>query len=303
MARQNVNHLYARISKEPNFKRNEDGDIVLGMCYIQVVRGVRDARDGQHYIKYDKPLVMSREKEILDKMANWKKNDIVQVKGMIVTKQLKKASYCPYCTDEAGDATKNAVQGNLVYINPIHVTTIRSYGEDKKAAIEDILANREISNQVYVYGTLINDPKLFITKSKLRVTQYQIALNRHFRIRTDDANIKTDWPWVKTYGEQAVEDKLRLRQSSDVVIDGYLQARTVQRGTVCKCCQKQYRWKDTCMEIVPFEVEYVKGTYLTDDDLKAEGKQNVDEIRAKLFNSVDKDEMEEEYNSEEFNEE
>lgn len=300
MARQNVNFLYGRVSKEPIIKLNDNGELILGMVYIQVVRGVRDVKDNQYYIKYDKPLVMSREKEILEKMKDWKVNDIVQIKSMVVTKTIKKTTKCPFCTDEEGNATVNRIEGSLVYLNPIHVTKIRSYGEDKKAAVDDILENREISNQLYIYGTLINDPRLFITKSKLRVTQYQIASNRLFRVRTDDPNIRTDFPWVKTYGEQAVEDKLRLHQSSDVVIDGFLQARNIKRKTVCSCCNKEFRWKDSCMEIIPFSVEYIKGTYKSDDDLKAEGKQNIDEIKQKLFSGKSIDEMEDGYDSEDF---
>ena len=58
-------------------------------------------------------------------------------------------------------------------------------------------------------------------------------MNRKFRIQTDPPEIKTDYPWVKSYGENAKEDKNRLRVGSEVYIDGCLQARSVQRHAFC----------------------------------------------------------------------
>ena len=38
----------------------------------------------------------------------------------------------------------------------------------------DIVNNREISNQAYVMGTLITEPKLFTTKRGIQITQYAL---------------------------------------------------------------------------------------------------------------------------------
>ena len=302
MARLNICNLYARVSKPAQIKRKGD-EYVYGMCYVEVVRGVRDAHDNLKYVKHDFPLIMSKEPSIVANMDDWKENDIVVIKGMVVSKKIPKNSFCDECTDEDGNPTKNTVQGNLLYINPIHVKKITSYGDDKKAAENDILENREISNQLYVMGTLCNDPKQFKTKRGLIVTQYQLAINRKFRIRTDDPSIKTDWVWVKTYGEQAVEDRMRLSQSSELTIDGFIQARTVHRKMKCCNCGKIYHWTDHAMEIVPYECEYVSGTYKSDDELERENEHKVEEIRQMLFNNTMKDTIEEEYQSEDVVEE
>lgn len=293
MARQNRAFLYGRVQKAPVFKKNADGELVHGMCYIQVVRGVREDKDAS-YMKYDKPLLMSMEKHILERMATWEVNDIVLIKGMLVTKKIRKSSKCPNCVDENGNPTKNSVEGNIVYINPIHVMKIKSYGaedEGKRLAVQDVVENKEISNQMFIYGTLVHEPQLYKLKSKLAVSQYQIAINRDFFIKTDDPTIKADYPYVKTYGKQATEDKMRLQQSSQVIIDGYIQARSVKRATTCCKCNQEYRWLDRCMEIVPFEVEYVKGTYKSDEDLVAEQDKEVEEIRKQIFGSAVDPEM------------
>ena len=51
------------------------------------------------------------------------------------------------------------------------------------------------------------------------------------------------------------------------------------------------------MELVPYDTEYVQGTYKTDDDLEAEAGQKAEDIRNSLFNHLIKDEMEEEMNT------
>ena len=234
-------------------------------------------------------------------MADWRINDIVLIKGVVTSKTISKSSYCPHCTDDDGNATKNTVNGNLVYVTPIYVKKIESYGEDKQAAIEDLVNNREISNQIYVMGTLIKDPKLFTTKKGVQITQYPLAINRKFTIRTDDPNIRTDWPICKSYGEKAREDKIFLRHQAEVIIDGFLQARTVHRHAKCACCGKDYEWKDHMMELVPYDVEYVSG-HKSEEEVKAESEKSVEELKQMLFNTGYKDDIDDDLKSDDLSE-
>ena len=77
-------------------------------------------------------------------------------------------------------------------------------------ALQYLSTVREISNQDYILGTLCRDPKKISPKEGLIVTQYQIALNRKYFIRSDPPSIKTDYPWVKSYGENAISDRKKL---------------------------------------------------------------------------------------------
>lgn len=297
MGKQNIAFLYARVAKAPIIQMDKDtGAYEYGMCYVDTVRGKRAVEDKVRYIRHDHPLILSREKDMLDQIKDWKENDIVFIKGVVTSKTMVKSSFCPNCTDINGNATRNTVKGNLVYITPIYVAKVHSYGEDKDAAIENLINNREISNQVMVMGTLIRDPKLFTTKAGLQVTQYPIAINRKFTIRTDDPNIKTDWPMVKNYGEKAMEDKIFLRYQSEIMVDGFLQARTVHRNIKCECCGKFYTWADHMMELVPYDVEYVSG-HRSEDEVKAETQKTVEEIKQSLFNNAYKDDLDDDEKS------
>lgn len=297
MGRQNSVFLYARVHKAPIIQKDsETGEYNYGMVYIDTVRGLRSVEDKVNFVKHDHPLVVSREKEILDQMIEWKENDIIQIKGVITSKTITKTSFCPNCTDADGNPTKNQIKGNLVYITPIFCERLKTYGDDKISAIEDLVNHREISNQVIVLGRVVKEPRLITTKRGIQLTQYPIALNRKFKIRTDDPNIRTDWPIVKSYGENAREDRIYLKYESDIIIDGFLQARTVHRHMTCPCCQKEYIWDDHSMELVPYETEYVSG-YKTKEEVEAEFQKNVEAIKQDLFDSGYKDELEDELRS------
>ena len=275
MARQNLVFLLGSVLSAPiTHYDDETGNPTYSHCYLTVVRGMREVGDRKR-IKYDYPFLMTRDPHILKEMENWKENDIVLVKGTLATKVIRKGHKCPYCPQDKG---KNYSEGVLVYINPIYARKIDRV-ESTDEMLKYLSKNREISNQAYIFGTLCRDPKKITPKAGLTVTQYQIALNRKYRIRTDPPEVKTDYPWVKSYGDNAVEDKERLHIGSQVFIDGCLQARSIQRHAICEDCGNEYTWKDRAMEIVPYETEYIANFY--SDDEVAEKKRKALEDRKK----------------------
>lgn len=124
--------------------------------------------------------------------------------------------------------------------------------------MEELMNKREISDIALIIASVCREPKMLKTDAGLIITQYQVALNRKYRVQNDPPEIKTDYPWVKSYGANAREDKKRLRIGSVAFYDGYLQARVVHRTTKCEICQEFYNWDDKAMEIVPYETEYMK---------------------------------------------
>lgn len=301
MGRQNIAFLYARVIKAPMITKNNDtGEYNHAMVYLDIVRSLREVGDEKNFVKHDNPLLLTREKEIIEKMASWKENTIVFVKGTLSTKKIAKTSFCPHCTDEGGTPTKNQYEGNLVYVTPIFVDKVKDY-DDKLEAIEDIVVHREISNQIHIMGTVLKDPKLVTTKKGIQFTQYPIAINRKFLIRTDDPSIRTDWPIVKSYGEKAREDKAFLRYQAEVIIDGCLQARHVTRKRKCSCCGKLYEFKDHSMELVPYDVEYVKG-HKSREEVENETGTSVEEYKQMLYNSKFRDEVDEDLKSDDVDE-
>ena len=293
MPRHNIINLYGRVVKPPILARdNTTGVCNYSMVYLDVVRGLREVDDDVHYVRHDYPIIISREMNIIEVVEELKENDIVLLKGTISTKKIPKRSYCPNCKNEDGTSTENTAYGNLVYVTPIYMRKIMSFNS-KEEAIQHIVDNREISNQIYMAGTLLKDPKFFTTKKGVQITQYPIAINRKFIIRTDDPSIRTDWPVVKSYGEQARNDKAFLKYQSEILVDGFLQARRVTRKCKCKSCNTLYTWQDNSMEIVPYEVEYLLN-YLTPEDVEAERQMKVEQYKQMLFTSGLKEEDEDE---------
>lgn len=298
MARHNEIHFErAAVSAEPQIVLDSEGNYVYGMCYVTVVRGYRPVGDGKDYPKADHPLIMTREPELLDKMKEWHVNDIVDVYGNIATAPMKKTSFCPNldCIQDPRHPekrTKNGVDGILVYVNPLYVDKIMHL-ESKNACMEYLSEHREVSNKATILGQLCREPKKLKTKAGLIVTQYQVALNRTYRVRTDLPENRTDYPWVKSYGENAIEDKMRLHTGSVVLIDGTVQARKVPRKVTCSCCGQEYDWEDRAMEIVPYVTEYMPSTFYTDEDIEKMTHEKIDAVKARLKRNSSDDEMEE----------
>lgn len=278
MARHNLVFLYGCVLKKPTIVTDDDGNLIYGMGFITVIRGSRKIEDNRDKTRTDSPIVLSLEPSIVKEMSLWDKGDIVEIKGTIATKNIKKTSECPNCN------AKNKNDGLQVYVNPFFIKK-RAHCGNKEEAMKLLQENKEISNQVFVFGTLVRDPKKITPKLGLFVTQYMIALNRKYRIRTDDPNIKTDYPWVKNYGERALEDKKRLHVGSEVYIDGCLQARSVNRHCICENCGSKYDWKDRALEIVPYSTEYI-GEFYSDEEIKENEHRQYEQLRAAVLDGV-----------------
>lgn len=261
MSRHNLTFLIGAVLADPAIHRNDEGTPVYATCSLYVVRSVRDAGDRKNFMKPDDPLIMTRTPETMHEMEKWKKNDIVYIKGVVAAKNIMKSSYCTYCGE------KNIAEGTVVYVNPIFAARLAEMRSEEEAQ-QYLAGMREVSNQAYMIGTLCRDPVHVVPKEGLGLVQYQIALNRKYFIRTDPPEIRTDYPWVKSYGENASMDLAHLHTGSKIFIDGCLQARNVQRHMRCSACGETYDWKERVMEIVPYETEYLADFY-TEEDLES----------------------------------
>ena len=286
MSRHNLTFLLGSVLKPPLIELDDEGNYKYGMCTINVVRGYRDAGDHKNFMKSDNPIIITRDASVLKEIETWQENDIVFVKGVIAAKTIQKGSFCQHC------GGRNSAEGTLVYVNPIYAEK-RVHLNTQEEALKYLSEHREISNQVYILGTLCRDPKKITPKEGLIVTQYQIALNRKYFIRSDPPSIKADYPWVKSYGQNAVDDKERLHVGSKVFIDGCLQARSVQKHAVCIHCGEKYDWKDRAMEIVPYETEYICD-YYTDTDIEEKRRRETQAALNKVFGEEDTSELSEE---------
>ncbi len=283
MAKQNNVYLYGVIEKLPRIIKDPETDSpTQGISYIHTVRSVRNAHDGRRYVKHDHPLIIAQTEKTINEMATWNENDLAYIKGSLFSKRIEKKTYCPECKGE------NYVKGLLSYVAPIFVKKI-SEKTDLNEAVNNIIKNREVSNQAIIIGNLLNEPSCYQLESGLIVTQYQIITNRKVHVKADEPDVKADVLWVKSYGSHAIEDRRRLTRGSVVISDGYLQARQVRHKTKCQHCGYIYPWIDQAMEIVPFDTEYVQGTFKTDEMLEAEGNGTIEELKANIKEKVEGD--------------
>lgn len=290
MARHNAAVLYGQVCKEPAIVRDKSGEIIYSMCYIKTLRGVRKVENGVNYLRYDKILILSKERDTFTKMADWHVNDMVEVKGMFATKNVDKVAYCPNqdCPNSHKEHGGIKKPGTICFVVPIFAEKIKSL-PDNNACLKDLNEHREVSNQIYALGELVREPKKIKIaaredgKPSITLTQYQIALDRKYKVKTDPPEIRADYPWVKSYGAMGKEDRLRLHTGSVVFIDGYIQRRKVSRKTVCPLCGQQFEWNDDNLELVPYDIEYMPHTFYSDAMLEQMAKDNPEELKQRLY--------------------
>lgn len=250
--------LYGQVYKEPRILTDANGKYTRGMCPINVIRGIRDFGNHINNLRYDCPIIMTGDPEKIAEMSTWKLYDMVEIKGTITTKEVNKNTTCPHCKE------KNSVEGNVVFISPIYLS-VRETGITQEEGLELLKKRIEISNCAMIIGALCRDVETYTNSKGLTTTQYQLAVNRKFRLKDDAAEIRTDYPWVKSYGEIGEDDAKFLHTGSIVLIDGMVQTREVDRTTVCPHCGESYNWKDNALEIVPYSVEYLQNFTLPEE--------------------------------------
>ena len=281
MPRHNEVHLYGFVTFTQIQKHKSGASYAV--VYVTVARSNRNAGDERQLMKCDSITVMCRDEEIVREMGTWKKLDFVEIQGQVCSKVIKKGSYCEACGE------RNVFDGAVVYVHPIFAQK-RLHFDTQEECMEYLSKNREVSNRLCVMGTLCRDPKKVTPKAGLTVTQYPIAINRKFHIRTDDPQDKTDYPWVKSYGKNAISDRKYLHMGSEVLIDGFLQGRKVNKHAVCAFCRHKYDWADHALELVPYETEYTANYYTEEEAEERQAalvKQNIAGVLSRLVSFSD----------------
>ena len=295
LPRHSFTYMLGAVLKPPLVIKNGDR-YVYAMVYITVARSEREVGDRRRYMKCDDPVMITRDPMLIREIETWDVFDIVEVYGELQSRLIKKTSFCRFCN------TRNQVPGALVYIEPFSCEKRCRMGSASEC-IHYLAAHREVSNQVLTFGTLCRDPSRRRTAEGLTYTQYQVILDRH-QSGTVPPTPRPEFPWVRSYGNNAASDFKRLHIGSEVYIDGCLQARSINQHTVCGqeydengdpiCydngmpmmridedgeiigCGKRYDWKDRIVEIVPYETEYI-GNYYSDEVLAEMEKKKMTE--------------------------
>lgn len=255
-------------------KDDATGEYLFAQGHLTTLRGIRKFGIKASKIKYDEPIIYTQNPEMCKEIAKWAVGDIVEVKGSLTTKDVNKRTVCPECK------TRNSQPGNAVYVTPIHCY-IRERGYSEEEALEKLKELSEISNNITLIGVVCREPELY-RKNKVKITSYQLAVRRKFRISEDSIETKTDFPWVKSFGAIGTNDAYVLKKGSYIFLDGWVQARKFPRETVCSHCGATYKWNDWVLEVVPYASEYVRNCR-TLDEIKEEERKKIDESIKVLY--------------------
>jgi len=250
MARENIVILHGQIRAKPQIYINDGGVEIKAMMSIKVLRRPTNSQGFDSKLYFDCPVIVTRNPEMIRAIRDLKESDMVDVRGVISTKDIRKSTVCPNC------GHKNHDYGSLVYITPIYICA-RERALNDMDGIQLLKSRSEISNLVNVIGNVCKEPEYYEDSDNRSYAQYPLAVNRRYHIREDADDIKSDFPWIKTFGKQALEDSKCLHVGSSVYISGALQSRTFSRTTICQECSQSYEWTDAVTEIVPYYIGYL----------------------------------------------
>ena len=167
------------------------------------------------------------------------------VRGMITTRKKPKEMICPICGEKT---TVN------VLVTEIAAFDVPAILKDEK----DALKFKQISNSVQVMGEVCSG----VSKLNDNCTGYQICLERRYVIKEQNG-IKKDYPWVKSFDENAVRDFEHLHPHSLVFINGSFQTKETLNIIKCRTpgCAGEAKYPNSAGEIVTRNVEYLHNCF------------------------------------------
>ena len=258
--------LHGQVQIAPKVYMNGDQVYTKALFAVKTLRRLyHNGEQLANKLFFDCPVVFSKNADMIAQISTLSKGDMVDIRGVLTTQEVTKSTICSNCSH------KNSAPGNMVHVTPLYVCK-REGGISDDRGLQLLKERCEVSNIVMVIGTLCRDPETHINEYSKTSVQYQIAVNRKYRIREDAPEVRTDYPWVKTYSSQTYLDSQYIKVGSSVYINGCLQTRDVQRKTVCENCGTEYAWMDTAMEIIPYSIEYLSGCDLPEPQDRQEDK-------------------------------
>ncbi len=285
MAIHNQVILYAQAAGMPAITKNDEGELVHGRLVVTVAPGQRDSgmkvrkRDLVKVRFGDLPII-TENPDMLKVMDTIEEGDILLIKGTLTTKNAIKRKACPEC------GKMHVKQGTTTFVHPIHM-----YVEKKKLSKEEgaelLKLNCEMSNLVTIAGTICNEnPEIIMNNRHVSMAQFQLAINRKYFIAADNPETKTDYPWVKVYGREKMEDVLlRCSQGTEVLVDGFIQVRKYPELLIdCDdpMCPGQIQWNDWTIDLIAYSLEYLNH-WKTDEDIAKEKTAEAEKIKAAIM--------------------
>lgn len=275
MAKENTVYLYGYVPQNPVIRISPEREFLSGKLVLTTIRRsyVTEEMFLKGNIRWDSPCVFSKNAKLIEKqIMDVNAGDLVYIKGTLCTMETPKKFKCP--NPECNHVTVKE-NGVVVYVDPVFVKKV-GHCETKDEAYEILKSMDEISNQVYIMGTLCREPVYYEDEnSKKKECQFQIASNRNRHILEDDPDKRTDYPWVKSFGKRAEEYVEALHTGSSIYMNGAIETREITTTIQCEACGLEYERPGVSMEIVPYHVEYMQNCNIPNS--KDEGDTEDDE--------------------------
>lgn len=238
MARENSFNFFGRLESAPVVLLNEESGTYRVTFTLETLR-----RNG----RTDHPMISiysldeSKAKEYVGRL---KPGVFVQVRGMLATKMVGKPVRCEACGEVKNVATL--------------MCEIISFG--RPFIIDAEIDPKEISefaNVGNVIGAVCTGIQRRDGAEGPTAAQFQLAVNRRYRVNELEKGTRTDYPWVKVFGEMADECLKRIKKSSQVYIVGSYQTRDIYRHVKCDKCGGQLVYEERVCEIIPNGIEFL----------------------------------------------
>lgn len=265
MARHNQVNVIAFVRKEPKFKDTVDGRAgIVALTTIMSGREYDKAKTG-YQLNSVSFCARSQEEHIIEEMEKLQLFDIVEMTGFLATREVDKKAECPNCgainrrveACVANGTTKSG--GNEIFIYPITIR-IQQHCNSEQEAYEYLHKNKEDANRVFVLGNLTGSPKQGVLDGGRKpYTRFQLAINRKYCPKGGaEFYERTDYPWVYSYGDKAIEDFQNLEKGALVFVDGALQARKFKEQYLCGICGQEFDVRGRTLEVLSYDTEYLR---------------------------------------------
>lgn len=238
MARENSFIFFGKLEGSPIVLFNEEASTYRISFTLETVR-----RNG----RLDHPtisLYSLNEETAKDYMKRLKPGVFVQIRGMVTTRMIEKPVRCEAC-------------GAVKQVDTL-MCEIISFGKplilDMDIDPKDIA---EFSNIGSMIGSVCTGIQRRDGTEGPTAAQFQLAVNRRYRVNELETGTRTDYPWIKVFGEIADECLKRIKKSSQVYIVGAYQTRDIYRHVKCDNCPGQLVYEERVCEVVPNGVEFL----------------------------------------------
>jgi len=238
VARENSFNFFGKLESPPIVLLNEESGTYRVSFTLETFR-----RNG----RIDHPVISIYsldESTAKDYISRLKPGVFVQVRGMLTTKMIGKPVRCEACGEVKNAATL--------------MCEIISFGRpfiiDAEIDPKDIA---EFSNVGNIIGAVCTGIQRRDSSEGPTAAQFQLAVNRRYRVNELEKGTRTDYPWVKVFGETAEECLKRIKKSSQVYIVGCYQTRDIHRHVKCDKCGGQLVYEERVCEIVPNGIEFL----------------------------------------------